>query len=414
MIKHFPMRSTFVPLTTVFATLFLVAASAWAGDFEQPPSFNPGKLFGGAAQGPGYTIVNPVRSDGYLRDYAIETPYGTLNAAGDQMLLMRIKELAALDALDKTAGSQEFADAVVKAGLSPVAFAGNLVTNPVGTVKNTFTGVGQLFGGIASGIKNAGKTQDNAVASITGAAKQKRLIAFQYGVDPYTDFKPLADRLNKLAGAAAVGGLAVTAAFIAIPGAAGTIVSNVSTANTLNGMVRDYSAAQLMDMNRKKLGQLGIPGDLIDELLSNKHYTPVDITVLVDALARMGKQQHMDVMVARAALADSRDVAYFIRKRVELTAAYQEKTGQLTGFVLLGNSPFPMSTTTDNGIVGVFPVDIISWTESTSAVLAAMTSAAQDDGITGLKILHITGTTTPLAKKNLKVLGWKVQEDAGK
>jgi hypothetical protein len=406
MTQHFRM-------TVVFAAFFLISANAWAGEFEQPPSFNPGKLFGGAAQGPGYKIVNPVRSDGYMRDYAIETPYGILSVGGDEMLLMRIKELAALAAMDQTTNSQEFTDALVKAGVSPVQFAGNLVANPVGTVKNTVTGVGKLFGGIASGIKNAGKSQDSAVASVSGAAKQKRLIAFQYGVDPYTDFKPLADRLNKLAGAAALGGLAVTAAFIAIPGAAGTVVSNVSTANTLNGMVRDSSAAQLMDMNKKKLGKLGIHRDLVDELLSNRHYTPVDTTVMVDALTRMGKQRQMDVMVARAASADGRDVAYFIRKRIELTATYQEKTGQLTGFILLGNSPFPMSTTSDNGIVGVFPIDILSWTENTSAVLAAMTSAAQNDGITGPKVLHISGTTTALAKKNLKALGWEVQEGSG-
>ena len=72
-----------------------------------------------------------------------------------------------------------------------------------------------------------------------------------------------------------------------------------------------------------------------------------------------------------------------------------------------------MSTTTDNGLVGVFPVDILSWTEHTSMAFTFMTSAAQDDGITGPKVLHITGTTTALAKKNPKSLGWKVQEDAG-
>jgi hypothetical protein len=43
--------------------------------------------------------------------------------------------------------------------------------------------------------------------------------------------------------------------------------------------------------------------------------------------------------------------SHFIRKRIELTAAYQEKKGQLMGFIFLGNSPFPMSTTTDNGVV---------------------------------------------------------------
>ncbi len=397
----------------VVAAIFLLAANAWAGDFEQPPSFDLGKTLGDAAAGPGYRIVSPAVSDGYLRHYVIETPEGIFEASGDQMLLMRLKDLAAINALDETANSKEFTDALVKAGLSPVTFAANLVTKPVGTVKNTITGVGKLFGGIASGIKNAGKSQDGAVASITGAAKQKRLIAFQYGVDPYTDFKPLAERLDKHARAAAAGGLVVSAAFMAIPGAAGTIISNVSTANKLSVMVRDSSAAQLMDMNKKKLRKLGINGELIDELLSNTYYTPVDMTAMTDAFIRMGNQRNMDVMVGRAAFAGSRDVAYFIRRRVELTAAYQEKTGQLTGFVLFGDSPFPMSVTADNGVVGVFPIDILSWTENTSATMATFTSAVEANGLNGPKVLHITGTATPLAKKNLKALGWTVAGDAG-
>ena len=248
---------------------------------------------------------------------------------------------------------------------------------------------------------------------MTGAAKQKRLLAFQYGVDPYTDFKPLADKLDKLSRAAAVGGLLVKGAFIAIPGAAGTVISNVSTANSLNGIVRDYSAAQLLDMNRKKLGQVGVNGDVDDELLSNRYFTPVDITAMVDALARMGRMQNMNVMGDRAASASSREVAYFIRRRIELTAAYQQRTGRLTGFMQLGNSPFPMSTTADNGIVGVFPIDILSWTQNTSQVLVAITSAAKDYGMTGPKVLSITGTATPLAKKNLKALGWMVEEKVG-
>src|SRR5262245_53765325 len=165
----------------------LIAFQASAAGLERPPSFNATKLLGNAAQAPGYQIVSPVASDGYLRDYSINTPYGVVTASGDQMLLMRIKEITALEAMERTTSSQEFADALVKAGLSPVEFAGNLVTNPVGTVKNTVTGVGKLFGGIASGLKNAGKSQESAVASVTGAAKQKRLIAYQYGVDPYTD-----------------------------------------------------------------------------------------------------------------------------------------------------------------------------------------------------------------------------------
>jgi hypothetical protein len=395
----------------VFATTLLLGAQlAAAAPFETPPSFKAGHMAGVAAQGAGYTMESPVASDGYLRNYVLNTPWGTVRASGDQMLRVRVKELAALEAMQKTTDSKSFGDALVKAGLSPVTFVGNMATNPVGTVKNTVNGVGQFFGGIASGIRNAGKSQDNTMASITGEAKQKRLIAFQYGIDPYTDLKPVQDKLEKLAGAAALGGLAVTAAFMVIPGAAGTIISEVSTAETLNGMVRDNSASQLMDINRKKLAAAGIHGNLAEKLLTNPAYTPVDMTVMADALTRLSRVQHIDVMVSYAIAASSRDNAYFIRKEIELTSAYQQRTGQLFGFVRLSNSPFPLATTTANGLVGVLPIDALSWTRTTGGALTGLSEAANAYGITGPKLLSITGTATPLARKNLLILGWTIEE----
>ena len=144
-----------------------------------------------------------------------------------------------------------------------------------------------------------GKSRDDAVASLSGEAKQKRLIATGLGVDPYTDFKPLADRLDELAGAAAVGNLAVSGAFMAVPGAAGVVVSNTSTAGTLNGMVSDYSSAQLMDINRDKLARLGVDGATANRLFANPNYTPVDVTAMVDALTSIGAVRDLPAMVAR-------------------------------------------------------------------------------------------------------------------
>ena len=136
-------------------------------------------------------------------------------------------------------------------------------------------------------MNNIGKSRDDAVANLTGEAKQKRLIAAQLGVDPYTDFKPLATKLDELAGAAAAGNLAVSGAFMAVPGAAGLAVSNTSTAGTLQGMAADYSAAQLMDMNRDKLARLGVDRAIADSLFANPNYTPVDATAITEALASL-------------------------------------------------------------------------------------------------------------------------------
>ena len=397
-------------IVLALAAVVLAFAQAWAGGFEQPPSFDADKVLGSVAQGPGYKILNPVGSDGYLRNYTIETSFGTFYASGDQMLLMRVKELRALDALNKTFNSQQFAGALIKAGLSPLRFAGNLVVHPVDTVDNTLTGMGQMVSGMASGIRNAGKTQDGTVASLTGASTQKRLIAYQYGVDPYTDFKPLDDRLDAMAAAAAAGKLVVTAAFMAIPGAAGTIVSNVSTANSLSDKVRDLSAAELMDLNRKKLAELGIRDDLIEALLQNRFLTPVDATVIADALTRIGRIQNIDVMVERAATATSRDMAYFIRKRIEMIAAYQEKNHTLNAFIRFSAVPFPLTLTADNGVIAIFPIDILSWTEDTGHALTGLSNDAREFGISGPRVFYMSGKTTELARKELKALGWKLEE----
>ena len=134
---------------------------------------------------------------------------------------------------------------------------------------------------------------------------------------------------------------------------------------------------------------------------------------MVAALKQMGKLRGLDVVVARATTARNRDIAYLTRRRVELIAAYQQKNGTLAGFVAVPGSPFPICVTKENGIVGIFPFDAVSWTEATSQVFAAMTAAAKDQGATGSKLFAITGTATALAKKNLAALGWKVRENIG-
>ena len=394
------------------ALVLATAATAMAAEVENPPTFKASALLGAEVQGPGYAVSPVVGSDGYVRIYNLETPWGNLAVHGDHRLQTRFKELAAVDAMERTSNSKSFTDGLVKAGLQPVQFAGKLVTDPVDTVKNTVSGVGNLFNSIGSGIRNRGKTPENTLQSITGAAKQRRLIAYNYGVDPYSQFPPLKQKLDQMSDAAAAGGLVVTGAFIAIPGAAGTVISNVATADTLNDMVRDYSAAQLMDVNRKALGKMGVSAALTEELLANTNYTPVDMTSMTASLGTMGRLQNLDALLGLAATVNSRDDAEFMRWRIELMASYQKAVHAITGFVAISGVPLPMATSRDNGLIGVFPLDALSWTAGTAQAFTSVTQAARSQGITGPLNLVITGTATPLAQKQLAKLGWSVQQKA--
>jgi hypothetical protein len=396
------------------ALLFALSAAAPAQSVEQPPSFNAAQLPGIKRVGENYTIRNPVKSDGILRIYVLATPYGDITVQGDEMVRMRINELHALALLEKVSNSESFGKALAEAGLSPLKFAGGLIVNPVGTVQNTFTGVGNFFGRMNSGMNNAGKTPDDAMSNLLGVTDQRRELAATYGVDPYTDLPPLAEKLQTLSQAAATGGLVVAGAMMAIPGGlAGLIVSNLATANKLNDLgledvARKYTAAQILDINRDLLKKMGVSDDLSNKLLSNTNYTPIDMAAMVAALDSMSAVRDRSVFVARAAAADGRAIAYVLRRTAELMADDYRKHGGYVRFVSL--AAFPYVVTRDGRVMALLPIDALSWTRDTAIGFNQVSNERKRVAPKARGELRITGMATAMAKERLKEQGWTVLE----
>lgn len=396
------------------AALVLMAPAAIAAPaFEAPPSFNAAQIPEITRVGPNYSVESPVHSDGLLRDYVLTTSYGELPVHGDAMLHMRINELVALSRLEQVSGSETFSHALVQAGLSPLEYTGKLIVNPVKTMGETFAGIGGLFGRIGSSIHNAGKTQDKAMEGLLGVTDQRRQLAAAYGVDPYTDYPPLDAKLTQLSRASAAGGLVVTGALLAVPGAVGIVASNLSTANKLNGvaiddLARDYTASQILDINRDLLVKMEVPQETIDSLLANRKYTPIDLAAMLAALDSMAAVNDRNVYIAHAAQTDTRSTAFFMRRRAELMAEDYRKNGGYLRFVDL--SGYPFVETRDGRIEALLPVDVLSWTPETSSGFAAVTDARMHIAPTAHGELRITGQATALAKRKLKQRGWILRE----
>ncbi len=405
-------RSAFCGVA-VLGLIVVPFCAASAQNYENPPSYNAAQIRGIKRVGANYTILTPVRSDGLMRNYVLATPYGELAVAGDAMLHMRLNELRALALLEKVSSSDTFAKSLAQAGLNPIKYTGNLLTNPVGTIKGTFEGIGAMFGRVGAGLNNAGKSQDNAMASLLGVTSERRQLAAAYGVDPYTDYPPLDAKLKQLSEAAALGGLTVTGALLVVPGAAGIVVSNLSTANKLNNigiedLARQYTAAQILDLNRGRLKAMGVSDDLNATILANHHYTPIDMAAMVAALDSMKTVAGRDVFVAQAARANSRSTAFFMRRQAELMAKDYRRQGGYVRLVALGGLPF--ATTRDGRIVTAAPIDAISWTADTASRFATFTAARKKVSAKSKGELRITGQVTALAKRRLKAQGWSVAE----
>jgi len=270
-----------------------------------------------------------------------------------------------------------------------------------------------MFDRIGAGLNNAGKSQDSALGSLLGVTSERRTLAATYGVDPYTDFPPLDAKLKQLSEAAALGGLAVTGALIAVPGAAGIVVSNLSTANKLNNisiedLARQYTAAQILDLNRKKLSEMGVPQELIDALLANRNYTPIDMAAMVAAIDSLKSVQGRAVFFDAAAAADARSNAYFMRRQAELLAAEYKRRRNFEHIVTLGGLPFLVAK--DGRFITVAPIDAVSWTQQSAARFEAFTKARNQLVAKSTGEIRITGQATVLAKRRLKALGWTIVE----
>lgn len=364
-------------------------------------------LTAGQVTGPNWTIEPVVGRNGFSRIYSLKTPYGGFNVEGDRRLRERLAELRALDQLEKVSKTETFAAALAKAGLAPLRFGRDLIANPIETTENLFEGVFNIFDRTAAEIDQSGVSRDGTVDSLLGVRKARRELAFTLDVDPYTDFKPLDEALDGVAGAMAAGDLSVSAAFSAIPGGAGIAVSGTATANRLSTPVRDKSSAEIAAMVEKSLLGQGVGAATIRDFLKNPHYSPADQLAMADALKAIGAQGSGEYIM-RATTADSVDKAKFLRARLETTADHNAKLGKIVSFVSFAD--YTMARNAKGQLVAVFPFDEIVWTELVAKSFDRLTNEIVKLDEKQKAILATPATISAEALGQLNKLGFQVQK----
>ena len=219
--------------------------------------------------GPNYNIKETITNDGVSSTYKLDTTYGPVVVESTVLLLKRIHELMALHKMDQLQETDIFKKAAQGAATGPLTTAESLVKDPVGTAESVGSGIGSFFGRVSSSVTSNDPNQPDAMKSALGQAANKREFAYQFGVDPYSPYPPLQKTLDSIAWTATGGSLTVKAAFSAIPGGAGAVVSMTGTADSLRTLIRDKTPAELEKINGQRLSDMGIPGSLAKVFLNN-------------------------------------------------------------------------------------------------------------------------------------------------
>ncbi len=262
-----------------------------------------------------------------------------------------------------------------------------------------------MFDRMGAGMNEQKASRDSTTDSLMGTSAARRELGVELGVDPYTDFPPLSQKLDEIARASALGGLSVKAALSVVPGVGGIAVSSSATADSLKETLRDKTSAQIAQQVKAALQKLKVTAKSSTRLVENRLYTPADLLLLSTALTQL-KAGSTELFVSRASQASTRDVAIFQRDRAVMLAAKSSELGGIVEFVSV--SGFPLNRTRDGTIVAVFPLDDLAWTEVASRAFISVTGALRLTGYEKAPVLATTATVTPMTEDEIKKLGWTV------
>jgi hypothetical protein len=394
---------------------FAVGSTAVVAAPYEPAPERPVVVMLDAAQriADGFHVLDPVRSDGMLNRYEVDTRFGLYAVEGDATLARRRQEFAAL------AAAGRISDVAVVTGAITTNLGDQLHTvaqaarDPIGLVTGIPQGIGHLFEGAAAQLKeltrrdpNPGPTKNGSKADqavdaahryairYLGVTSAERRWAERLGVDPYTDNEPLRQAIHHLAKVDATTHLGLRF----VPG-----VPYAGDVRRAMDAIYQEDPAVLRARRRAALLGYGLSRDELALFENDLRLTPTRQERLTALAAALDGVAQRDALFrgATGLASDSEAVVYLDSVGLLVGAVTQ------TPFARIVVGPrLPTAETPDGRLVVAAAVDAVYWTESVARDFARLRGLlpAESPNID----LIVGGEVSAAAEAGLTELGFHV------
>ena len=342
------MRLCSMLMTAAVLLLWTSNGSQAADDFEYGQTYLAADLLpANIVAGNHYRIADKVRSDGFMFTYTVDSEYGKFHATGDYALQKLLNEIQVIAALKEISRTEAFGQSVLHAAKSPLRFGEGLITDPVDTITGIPRGMFSIFENVGEAVTSEqDPSEDSRAKQALLVSSWKRDYCAQYDCDVYSSNSVLQEELNRIAWAAAIGGLTVSGATTVASGGAVMVFSTVRMADQLNEVVRAEPPSRLRIINEEKLEAMGVPEDLAQRFLDHPAFTPRHDTLIVAALSNLqgvkGRERYIELCLR----AQDEVGANYFQNIAEIMVGYHTKVARLTEIVpMLGIS----AATASNG-----------------------------------------------------------------
>jgi hypothetical protein len=409
----------------------LALAASLAAHAAEPVKLEDAPRLAGAAiapavllQGPLHTVGEPVAVEGFMGRFEIRSKFGKFDVSGGEMLVTRVRELAAIETLDQIEKSAEFQQALVRTAQAPVQFVGNAFTDPGATVESVVTGVGTVLGrvgrlattgaravGDTASDVTTGRTRTDPATATTGEPlpptftgdpfgfnRARRQWAQRLNIDPYTSNPVLRPMLDAAARVTFAGELPVNLTV-------GLVLAPLQYATTFDNVVRDSvwntPVIDLVAQNERRLGAMGISGRPVRDFFRNRWFTPTLQTALVLAL-----EQLKDVGGRTSVIVDAASVQGEVRARafiraVHMLAQQHQDAAPLSKIWMNGIAA--VGKARDGKTIVAADIDYLWWNAEAKAF------AARADLVAKRRLLLVSGIVSPTAEEALTRERWEVR-----
>ena len=360
-------------------------------------------------KGSNYRISKAVQNDGIINTYQIDTDDGFIFVESTAELLARINELNALAKMNEMERLGVFKDSLVAGVKAPVKLVGNLVTAPIESTKNIVKGPGSFISNLGSSIFSGDPKQDNILKVALGYDVAKRKFAFEFLINPYSDYEPMTLRLGQISSSAVAGGILPRTAMMAVGGPIGYTLGVSAIAKSMKAMVRDNSPGDLRKINKKKLIEMNVAPELIKVFLDNYNYDPETRTILIGELESLKEVKGRSFFIAAATLADEETSARLFQVTAQMMADYHRLVAPVVHIGAISGRPILQNR--DGMVVLPLPVDYIFWTKNVASKLQLIENGiARIKDVKG-KELWVSGQVEQLTGEQITNRGWKIVQN---
>lgn len=355
--------------------------------------------------GPLHTVTKHVMNDGFMNRYMVNSKFGRFHVTGLPRLKSLVTELEALDVLDAAINSEDFQKGLEKTDNGPDAEFKSFVFDQSKSGHKHWrhrSSVASIYQAMGDLMNQSRIETDDPMAVVTvGFQNERRLLARGLGVDPFTQNRKLAARLDLVA-------WVIYGSVLTVDTVLGDARQEAPYGSLAEELIGDLNPFDLRNANAFQLGNLRLGGDIVDALVENQAFSPSAMAYLSQAMAAMEGIQGLPSLAKVAAAAGDPETASYRQRQVEMFSNYHQNVAPIK--ILFAYPPFVGAQTESGKVILAMPFDHVTWNESFATIMIGLSDLfTQFQGFSGME-LWLSGTISELAKGRIEGFGWVVQE----